>query len=163
VAATLYGVGAKLDSDPDLLFTLRGVDRAELVSNVGADLPLTRGAGTSERVLQDDDVAALFGIDIAAPEAAPAAQSRERKKEAREPVAAAAPAPPKNAGSRANAGATKAPAARPLSTGPAKTTTAAAPASPTKLKKPRQALRIKAAKGARSTPAGKARASDPRR
>ena len=41
VAATLYGVGARLDSDPDLLFTLRGVDRAELVSNVGADLPLT--------------------------------------------------------------------------------------------------------------------------
>ena len=41
VAATLYGVGARLDSDPDLLFTLRGVDRAELVSTVGADLPLT--------------------------------------------------------------------------------------------------------------------------
>ena len=44
VAATLYGVGARLDSDPDLLFALRGVDRAELVSNVGADLPLTRTA-----------------------------------------------------------------------------------------------------------------------
>ncbi len=27
VAATLYGVGARLDADPDLLFTLRGVDR----------------------------------------------------------------------------------------------------------------------------------------
>ena len=51
VAATLYGVGARLDSDPDLLFTLRGVDRAELVS-VGADLPLTRGAAASERVLE---------------------------------------------------------------------------------------------------------------
>ena len=45
VAATLYGVGARLDSDPDLLFALRGVDRAELVSNVGADLPLTRSCG----------------------------------------------------------------------------------------------------------------------
>ena len=32
VAATLYGVGARLDSDPDLVFTLRGVDRTELVS-----------------------------------------------------------------------------------------------------------------------------------
>ena len=42
VAATLYGVGARLNSDPDLLFTLRGVDRAELVSTVSADLPLTR-------------------------------------------------------------------------------------------------------------------------
>ena len=34
VAAALYGVGARLDSDPDLLFTLRGVDRAELVSTL---------------------------------------------------------------------------------------------------------------------------------
>ncbi len=64
VAATLYGVGARLDSDPDVLFTLRGVNRAELVSTVGADLTLS--AGTSERVLVDDDVAALFGLDMAA-------------------------------------------------------------------------------------------------
>jgi uncharacterized Zn finger protein len=78
VAATLYGVGARLDSDPDLLFTLRGVDRAELVS-VGADLPLTRTAGLSERVLADDDVAALFGIDIAAPDATPLGESREKQ------------------------------------------------------------------------------------
>ena len=32
VAATLYGVGARLDSDPDVLFTLRGVNRSELIS-----------------------------------------------------------------------------------------------------------------------------------
>ena len=31
VAATLYGAGARLDAAPDLLFTLRGVDRAELI------------------------------------------------------------------------------------------------------------------------------------
>jgi len=67
VAATLYGVGARLDADPDLLFTLRGVDRAELVSTVGADLPLTRTAAASERVLADDDVAALFGLEMDAP------------------------------------------------------------------------------------------------
>ena len=64
VAAALYGVGARLDADPDLLFTLRGVDRAELVSTVGADLPLTRTAAASERVLADDDVAALFGLEM---------------------------------------------------------------------------------------------------
>jgi uncharacterized Zn finger protein len=70
VAAALYGVGARLDADPDLLFTLRGVDRAELVSTVGADLPLTRTAAASERVLADDDVAALFGLEMDAPLAA---------------------------------------------------------------------------------------------
>ena len=79
VAATLYGVGARLDSDPDLLFTLRGVDRAELVSTVGADLPLTRGAAASERVLADDDVSALFGIDIAAPEPPTGPQASRRR------------------------------------------------------------------------------------
>jgi uncharacterized Zn finger protein len=70
VAAALYGVGARLDSDPDLLFVLRGVDRAELVATVGADLPLTQTAATSERVLADDDVAALFGLEMDAPVAA---------------------------------------------------------------------------------------------
>ncbi len=70
VAAALYGVGARLDFDPDLLFVLRGVDRAELVATVGADLPLAQTAATSERVLADDDVAALFGLEMDAPVAA---------------------------------------------------------------------------------------------
>ncbi|HZZ62257.1 MAG TPA: hypothetical protein VFE63_13975, partial [Roseiarcus sp.] len=148
VAATLYGVGARLDSDPDLLFTLRGVDRAELVSTVGADLPL--GAGQSERVLQDDDVAALFGIDIAAPEATPAPKTREGEGQARGPIATAAPAPPKKAGPRMKAGAAKAPAIWPR--GPAKTTSAAAQ-SPAKPEKSRKASRVKAAQRARSAPA----------
>jgi uncharacterized Zn finger protein len=148
VAATLYGVGARLDSEPDLLFTLRGVDRAELVSNVGADLPLTRGAGRSERVLQDDDVAALFGIDIAAPEATPAAQSREGER-LRGPVAADRHSPERPA-----------PAARPRSD-PAKASAAAAAARPlVKPKTPRKAPRIEA-KRARSARAAKRRATDP--
>ena len=71
VAATLYGVGTRLDSDPDLLFALRGVDRMELVSTVGADLPLTEAAAASERVLAEDDVGALFGLDLAAPRRRP--------------------------------------------------------------------------------------------
>ena len=70
VAAALYGVGARLDSDPDLLFVLRGVDRAELVAIAGVDLPLTQTAAMTERVLADDDVAALFGLEMEAPAAA---------------------------------------------------------------------------------------------
>jgi uncharacterized Zn finger protein len=67
VAATLYGVGARLDHHPDLLFTLRGVNRDDMVSVVGANLPLTSAAVASARVLADDDVAALFGLDISEP------------------------------------------------------------------------------------------------
>jgi len=74
VAATLYGVGARLDHDPDLLFTLRGVDRSELVST-GADLSITEAAALSERVLAAADVAALFGLEFeVAPPAAAAAK-----------------------------------------------------------------------------------------
>jgi uncharacterized Zn finger protein len=74
VAATLYGVGARLDSAPELLFALRGVNREDMVCDVSAGLPLTRTAAASRRVLVDDDVAALFGLDMtepAAPLAAP--------------------------------------------------------------------------------------------
>jgi uncharacterized Zn finger protein len=150
VAATLYGVGARLDSDPDLLFTLRGVDRAELVSTVGADLPLTRGAAASERVLADDDVSALFGIDIAAPDAPPTAPSLKEKAPARTRAAAAAPVPPKKpgqAGIRAGAAQAKAPAARPPSEPRAK-----APKSTI-------AAKLKAAKG----PARRTRVTKPGR
>jgi uncharacterized Zn finger protein len=66
VAATLYGVGARLDAAPDLLFTLRGVDRAQLIATAGADLPVARKQVASTRVLADDDVGALFGIDMTA-------------------------------------------------------------------------------------------------
>jgi uncharacterized Zn finger protein len=69
VTAVLYGVGARLDTAPDLLFTLRGVDRAELVSAAGADEQITRMGAGSERVLAGVDVAALFGLDMAAPAA----------------------------------------------------------------------------------------------
>jgi uncharacterized Zn finger protein len=63
VAAVLYGAGARLDTAPDLLFTLRGVDCSELIA--GADLPMTRTGVVTERILAEADVAALFGIEMA--------------------------------------------------------------------------------------------------
>jgi uncharacterized Zn finger protein len=77
VAAVLYGAGARLDTAPDVLFTLRGVDRADLVSTAGADAQITRQGAASERLLADVDVAALFGLDMVAPAAAPATDQRE--------------------------------------------------------------------------------------
>src|SRR5277367_6903663 len=64
VAAALYGVGARLDAKPDLLFELRGVDRSQLISDAGKDLPLTQRPVAEERLLAEDDVAALFGIEM---------------------------------------------------------------------------------------------------
>jgi uncharacterized Zn finger protein len=71
VAAVLYGVGARLDRAPELLFTLRAVDHGELIAGVAREVPLARKGPTRSRVLEDDDdLSALFGIDIAGEPAA---------------------------------------------------------------------------------------------
>lgn len=99
VAAVLYGAGARLDTAPDLLFTLRGVDRAELISTADADLRMTRAGAASERVLAGDDVAALFGIDMAPPPVLPKAKEGKAKVRSNGKVAAQAAKP---AGRRQN-------------------------------------------------------------
>jgi uncharacterized Zn finger protein len=65
VAAALYGVGARLDERPQLLFELRGVDENELLAGAGQDLALTRAAPGAEKILDNSDVAALFGLEMA--------------------------------------------------------------------------------------------------
>src|SRR5450830_4840 len=64
VAAVLYGVGARLDEKPQLLFVLRGVDENELIASAGEDLSLSKTAPSGARVLNDSDVAALFGLEM---------------------------------------------------------------------------------------------------
>ena len=64
VAAALYGVGARLDEKPQLLFVLRGVDENELLVNAGQDLALAKAAPGAARLLDDSDVAALFGLEM---------------------------------------------------------------------------------------------------
>jgi len=62
VAAVLYGIGARLDHAPELLFTLRGVDHAELVQVETAGL--TAGKGKGQR-LRAENLEEIFGIDLA--------------------------------------------------------------------------------------------------
>ena len=65
VAAVLYGVGARLDERPELLFLLRGVDANELIADAGQNIPLSIASRSSAKVLVDSDVAALFGLELA--------------------------------------------------------------------------------------------------
>jgi uncharacterized Zn finger protein len=64
VAATLYGVGARLDQAPRLLFVLRGVDESELLAGTGQEITRSKPAPDASAVLNDGDVAALFGIEM---------------------------------------------------------------------------------------------------
>jgi uncharacterized Zn finger protein len=70
VAAVLYGVGARLDTKPELLFTLRGVDHEELIA-ADAEKAVTAATsrGKSKR-LAAADIGAVFGIELDATTAA---------------------------------------------------------------------------------------------
>lgn len=58
LAAVLYGVGARLDQSPELLFLLRGVDYQELV---GTELAIDTSSTATEL---SGDLSGIFGIEI---------------------------------------------------------------------------------------------------
>jgi uncharacterized Zn finger protein len=62
VAAAMYGVGNRLDSSPELLFVLRGVDHRELIEQAIPTAPV--GAKGDAPTISTDDLGALFGIEI---------------------------------------------------------------------------------------------------
>ena len=65
VAAVLYGIGARLDQQPDLLFRLHNVDEKELIAGAGKALPLAKRAPAATKVLGGEDLSVLFELDIA--------------------------------------------------------------------------------------------------
>jgi uncharacterized Zn finger protein len=95
IAAVLYGVGARLDHEPELFFLLRKVDHLELieeaVSRVGPK------GGTGKKTLAESEVADVFGIELAEPEATPKPKAlpRRNKVTKSKPEAKAVPPAPK--------------------------------------------------------------------
>jgi len=65
VAAVLYGIGSRLDEKPELLFHLRAVDENDLVADLDTALPLAKKGPDAGKVLESDDISALFGLDMA--------------------------------------------------------------------------------------------------
>ena len=65
IAATLYGVGARLDHQPELLFQLCHVDPLELIQQA-SHMPVTeaRTALYPHQQLDTDDLSSLFGIEL---------------------------------------------------------------------------------------------------
>jgi uncharacterized Zn finger protein len=80
VAAVLYGIGARLDHQPELLFTLREVDQQDLIANAGSDLSKAGERPAGARMLASDDLSEMFGIEVAPatqPTHAPPAKVKE--------------------------------------------------------------------------------------
>ena len=65
VAAVFYGIGARLDEEPELLFRLRRVDARDLIARAGAGMPLATREPAAGRVLDAALVADVFGIEMA--------------------------------------------------------------------------------------------------
>lgn len=74
-AAVLYGIGARFDQQPELLFTLRGVDQMELIEQAGQVPLTTAGAEGQRRTVAEQDLSDVFGIELAEPAAPPAAEN----------------------------------------------------------------------------------------
>ena len=62
IAAVLYGVGARLDAQPELLFVLRGVDHIELIGAAGDAAALAPAGGTN--AVDAAHLSEVFGIEI---------------------------------------------------------------------------------------------------
>jgi uncharacterized Zn finger protein len=70
VAATLYGIGSRLDLEPELLFNLRGGDHLELIAQAGS--PVAKTNGTGRKTIATERLAGVFEIELEASAGLPA-------------------------------------------------------------------------------------------
>ena len=69
IAATFYGVAARLDTQPELLFKLRNVDHLELIGHATSAANLDRALrGDDGATLTDGDLGEIFGIELDSPD-----------------------------------------------------------------------------------------------
>ena len=67
IAATLYGVGVRLDKDPNLFFALRKIEINDLITETVKDKTkklLTKAKKRSGRIIEDQDLSSVFGIEL---------------------------------------------------------------------------------------------------
>ncbi|MBC8550089.1 MAG: hypothetical protein H8D23_10590 [Candidatus Brocadiales bacterium] len=67
VAATLYGIGARLDKDPNLFFALRKIEINDLITETVKGKTkelLAKAKKKSGRIIEDQDLSSVFGIEL---------------------------------------------------------------------------------------------------
>ena len=84
VAAVMYGVGARLDAQPELLFTLRNVEHGELIA-AAVDLGAPR-RGTQRKTIGEEDLSGVFGIELAETPRKPPARKKSPVAELKSPA-----------------------------------------------------------------------------
>ncbi|MCX6929531.1 MAG: SWIM zinc finger family protein [Verrucomicrobia bacterium] len=72
VAAVLYGVGARLDQSPELLFALRSVNHEELITQAATATDLAGKTTSAGPELAESEIGAVFGIELDSETAKPA-------------------------------------------------------------------------------------------
>jgi uncharacterized Zn finger protein len=98
IAATMYGVGSRLDSSPELLFVLRGVDHRELIEQAIPAAPV--GPRTKAPTIATEDLGAIFDIDLGDAPAPSAPGNTRVKPAAKKAVTKGGPAKKKAAASK---------------------------------------------------------------
>jgi uncharacterized Zn finger protein len=75
VAAVLYGVGARLDQNPELLFVLRSVNHEDLITHAASAGELAAKTTAAGPELAESEISSVFGIELEAPAPASAPAS----------------------------------------------------------------------------------------
>ena len=102
VAATLYGVGARLDEDPSLFFKLRKVEVGDLITQAVEDKTkklLKKASRKSSRVIDESDLSSVFDIEmedavLSGKKGAKAESKRSTRKKSSRPAATKAKTKP---------------------------------------------------------------------
>ena len=64
VAATLYGVGTRLDTEPELFFRLRRVDQLDLLTAASSGVALAAQGGRTRKRIAETALTEVFGIEL---------------------------------------------------------------------------------------------------
>lgn len=81
LAAVFYGIAARLDQQPELLFKLRNVNHLDLIKEAANANSLDEALGTSmPSQIADSDLSSIFGIELESSEVLPSATASSNTK-----------------------------------------------------------------------------------
>ncbi len=108
IAAVFYGIGARLDESPDLLFVLRSVNHEELITQAADMTELTSKTDRTTAELSESEVGDVFGIEFDT-EIPPGSKAQKPARAERSKIKPPVPKTPKRRAKLTNAASSKGP------------------------------------------------------